>query len=217
MEGRRVNHSAAKRNPLYVLFLCLIAAVFVLLVVVIVLSARLSATQKALDSAKAQIEVLQKSVSQGTQAETPSGSQGSDPDPVAPTPDPDPVPTPDPDPLTPDPTPDPDPEPEPEPTTERVMVGWLDLTGHSEVMVKPNGVYDKYYTYYAAEAVNLRAGPSTNYTRILTIEKGAVVQAAAKENGWSFVQIGSKFGWVKTQYLSTTPPIEATSGNLTTP
>ena len=30
MEGRRVNHSAPKRNPLYVMFLCLVAAVFVL-------------------------------------------------------------------------------------------------------------------------------------------------------------------------------------------
>ena len=29
MEGRRVNHSAPKRNPLYVMFLCLVAAVFV--------------------------------------------------------------------------------------------------------------------------------------------------------------------------------------------
>ena len=36
MEGRRVNHSAPKRNPLYVMFLCLVAAVFVLLIVLIV-------------------------------------------------------------------------------------------------------------------------------------------------------------------------------------
>ena len=41
MEGRRVNHSAPKRNPLYVMFLCLVAAVFVLLIVVIVLGAKL--------------------------------------------------------------------------------------------------------------------------------------------------------------------------------
>lgn len=43
MEGRRVNHSAPKRNPLYVMFLCLVAAVFVLLIVVIVLGAKLGA------------------------------------------------------------------------------------------------------------------------------------------------------------------------------
>ena len=47
MEGRRVNHSAPKRNPLYVMFLCLVAAVFVLLIVVIVLGAKLGAAQKA--------------------------------------------------------------------------------------------------------------------------------------------------------------------------
>lgn len=52
MEGRRVNHSAPKRNPLYVMFLCLVAAVFVLLIVVIVLGAKLGAAQKAAKGAE---------------------------------------------------------------------------------------------------------------------------------------------------------------------
>ena len=62
MEGRRVNHSAPKRNPLYVMFLCLVAAVFVLLIVVIVLGAKLGAAQKAAEGAETQIEELQEQV-----------------------------------------------------------------------------------------------------------------------------------------------------------
>ena len=55
MEGRRVNHSAPKRNPLYVMFLCLVAAVFVL-------GAKLGAAQKAAKGAETQIEELQEQV-----------------------------------------------------------------------------------------------------------------------------------------------------------
>ena len=87
MEGRRVNHSAPKRNPLYVMFLCLVAAVFVLLIVVIVLGAKL-------------------------------------------------------------------------------------------------------------------------------VDRGTKVKAAAKKGNWTFVSVGSKFGWISSDYLSTKPPAEVTSGSL---
>lgn len=208
MEGRRVTHSAPKRNPLYVLFLCLIAAVFVLLVVVIVLSAKLGATQKALDSAKEQIEELQKSTVQIGEAD-PSQSGGQD-EPDAPE-EPDAPVEPD-EPETPD---EPDTPEEPTPDEDnKNLIGWLDLTNHGYLAVKPSSVYDRYYTYYAAEAVNLRSGPSTNYTRLLTIERGAQIQAAAKEGQWSFVLVNGKYGWVKTEFLSTSP-IEVTSGSLT--
>ena len=62
MEGRRVNHSAPKRNPLYVMFLCLVAAVFVLLIVVIVLGAKLGAAQKAAKGDETQIGAQQEQV-----------------------------------------------------------------------------------------------------------------------------------------------------------
>lgn len=206
MDGRRVTHSAPKRNPLYVLFLCLIAAVFVLLVVVIVLSAKLGATQKALDTAKEQIEELQKST-----------VQTGDVDPVLPDEPDDPVePT---DPVEPDVPDEPEDPVEPteptEPGTDNEnKIGWLDLTGHGYLSVKPSTVYDRYYVYYAAEAVNLRSGPSTNYTRLLTIERGAKVEAVAKDGQWSFVLVNDKYGWVKTEFLSTSP-VEVTSGSLT--
>ena len=59
MEGRRVTRRAPQRNPLYVLFLCLVAAVFILLIVTIVLGAKLNSTNKALEAAQQQIEQLQ--------------------------------------------------------------------------------------------------------------------------------------------------------------
>lgn len=203
MEGRRVTHSAPKRNPLYVLFLCLIAAVFVLLVVVIVLSAKLGATQKALDTAKEQIEELQKSTVQIGDVEPTLPDEPDEPsEPDAPT-----------EPDTPDEPNEPDTGSENNESNEN-KIGWLDLSEHRYLSVKPSTVYDRYYTYYAAEAVNLRSGPSTNYTRLLTIERGAKVEAVAKDGQWSFVLVNGKYGWVKTEFLSTSP-IEVTSGSLT--
>lgn len=197
MEGRRVTHSAPKRNPLYVLFLCLIAAVFVLLVVVIVLSAKLGATQKALDTAKEQIEELQKSAVQIGDVDPAEPENPDEPDA----------------PAEPDEPSDPGTGSENNENNEN-KVGWLDLSEHRYLSVKPSTVYDRYYTYYAAEAVNLRSGPSTNYTRLLTIERGAKVEAVAKDGQWSFVLVNGKYGWVKTEFLSTAP-IEVTSGSLT--
>lgn len=206
MEGRRVTHSAPKRNPLYVLFLCLIAAVFVLLVVVIVLSAKLGATQKALDTAKEQIEELQKSAVQIGDVDPAEPENPDEPDAPA---EPDEPSEPD----EPDEPSDPGTGSENNENNEN-KVGWLDLSEHRYLSVKPSTVYDRYYTYYAAEAVNLRSGPSTNYTRLLTIERGAKVEAVAKDGQWSFVLVNGKYGWVKTEFLSTAP-IEVTSGSLT--
>ncbi len=42
-------------------------------------------------------------------------------------------------------------------------VGWLDLTGHSEVTVLPKKVFNEYASYYTTAGVNLRSGPSTSY------------------------------------------------------
>ena len=126
MEGRRVNHSAPKRNPLYVMFLCLVAAVFVL----------------------------------------------------------------------------------------KRNFGLLVLTGHSEVTVLPEKVFSEYASYYTTAGVNLRSGPSTSYGKVQLVDRGTKIKAAAKEGNWTFVSVGSKFGWISSDYLSTKPPVEVTSGSL---
>ncbi len=196
MEGRRVNHRAPRRNPLYVMFLCLVAAVFVLLIVVIVLGAKLGASQKALKTAQAQIEALEE---KGGKTDDDQPGQGDTP---MPDDDPDPV----------EPTEDPDKTDGQDP--KKLTVGWLDLTGHSEVTVLPEKVFSEYAVYYATDGVNLRAGPGTGHNKIQVVARGTKVQAAAKDGDWTFVSVDNKFGWIKSDYLSTKPPAEATSGSL---
>ena len=85
-------------------------------------------------------------------------------------------------------------------------IDWLDLTGHDEVSVKPSTVYDKYYLYYTTGGVNLRSGPGTSYDKVTTVSLGSEVQAAAKQDGWTFVSVDGKFGWINSDFLSTTRP-----------
>ena len=150
MEGRRVNHSAPKRNPLYVMFLCLVAAVFVLLIVVIVLGAKLGAAQKAAKGAETQIEELQEQVKKLEEEKKAAEDAANGPDEKLPGGD----------------TPAVDPNETKEPDTSvsdsKRKVGWLDLTGHSEVTVLPKKVFNEYASYYTTAGVNLRSGPSTS-------------------------------------------------------
>lgn len=198
MEGRRVNHSAPKRNPLYVMFLCLVAAVFVLLIVVIVLGAKLGAAQKAAKGAETQIEELQEQVKK-LEEEKKAANESDEKLPGEDTPAVDPNETKGPDTSVSD---------------SKRKVGWLDLTGHSEVTVLPEKVFNEYASYYTTAGVNLRSGPSTSYGKVQLVDRGTKVKAAAKEGNWTFVSVGSKFGWISSDYLSTKPPVEVTSGSL---
>ena len=198
MEGRRVNHSAPKRNPLYVMFLCLVAAVFVLLIVVIVLGAKLGAAQKAAKGAETQIEELQEQVKKLEEEKKAANA----PDEKLPGED---MPAVDPNETK---------EPDTSVSDSKRKVGWLDLTGHSEVTVLPEKVFNEYASYYTTAGVNLRSGPSTSYGKVQLVDRGTKIKAAAKEGNWTFVSVGSKFGWISSDYLSTKPPVEVTSGSL---
>ncbi len=208
MEGRRVSsHKSKKYNPLFILFLCLVAAVIVLLVVSVVLGLRLNKVNKTLKESEASVKELTQTVSRlgdelekakktGTGAGTPapalpSGSSGSGT------------------------------------TAPASSSSWLDLSGHNEVKVQPTELLDGYTVYYTTAGLNLRSGPGKDYDRITTLDYGDKVQVAARENGWSFIKAGGKFGWVSSDYLSTKEPapetaskpssssrVETTSGNL---
>ena len=56
------------------------------------------------------------------------------------------------------------------------------------------------------EYVNLRSGPGTSYDKVTTVSLGSEVQAAAKQDGWTFVSVDGKFGWINSDFLSTTRP-----------
>lgn len=43
-------------------------------------------------------------------------------------------------------------------------------------------------------------------TRVTTVSLGSEVQAAAKQDGWTFVSVDGKFGWINSDFLSTTRP-----------
>ncbi len=201
MEGRRVSRKNAKYNPLFILFLCLVAAVLILLVVSIVLGLRLGKANKKL---KATEQTVKELTAQVTQLESDlDAAKSRAASPAAP--------------VTPGST---QPALPSSQTTPAKSDDWLDLTGHSEVEVKPKELLDGYATYYTTAGVNLRSGPATSYKRITTIDYGEKVEVAAKEGGWSFAKVGGKFGWISSDYLSTSQPApqtarrtEATSGS----
>ena len=195
MEGRRVSRQNQKYNPLFILFLCLVAAVAVLLIVSIVLGVRLGKANKSLKAAESQIETLEKNVSQleddlaaaRSRTTTPSASAGgSNTQPAV-------------------------------PDNTATGSSWLDLSGHSEVKVAPTNLLDSYATYYTTAGVNLRGGPATSYDRITTVDYGTKVDVAAREGNWSFVRVENRFGWISSDYLSTTQPApQATTGSSST-
>ena len=113
MEGRRVSRRKPRRNPLYVLFMGLLALSLVLLITVVVLGFKLKSARSDLAAAQTKIEQLQKGSSQssdllddsgtGTEGSAGDGSTAGD-------------------------------------TQTNVsggdVIDWLDLTGHDEVAVK---------------------------------------------------------------------------------
>lgn len=188
MEGRRVSRRKPRRNPLYVLFMGLLALSLVLLITVVVLGFKLKSARSDLAAAQTKIEQLRGGSQTGEDGQTVTGEDGS---------------------ITGendvgDPT-------QGDNTTGDNQTGgdtidWLDLTGHDEVSVRPSSVYDKYYIYYTTGGVNLRSGPGTSYDKITTVSLGSEVQAAAKQDGWTFVSVDGKFGWINSDFLSTTRP-----------
>ena len=196
MEGRRVSQRHKKYNPLFILFLCLAAAVLVLLILSIVLGIRLSGANKKAKAAAAQITQLESEISQLQ-------------DDLA---------------VLRDRTPSEQPEEQTEPSVDTpavepaaaVSASWLDLSGHNEFKIKPTKLLDGYTTYYTTAGVNLRAGPATSYDRITTVDYGTKVQVAAREGNWSFVKVGNRFGWLSSDYLSTKEPAPLPAATTTT-
>ena len=187
MEGRRVSRRKPRRNPLYVLFMGLLALSLVLLITVVVLGFKLKSARSDLAAAQTKIEQLRGGQQTGEDGSITGKLAGA----VTHV-------------FVSDPT-------QGDNTTGDNQTGsdtidWLDLTGHDEVSVKPSTVYDKYYIYYTTGGVNLRSGPGTSYDKVTTVSLGSEVQAAAKQDGWTFVSVDGKFGWINSDFLSTTRP-----------
>ena len=198
MEGRRVSRRSQKYNPLFIVFMCMFAAVIIMLILSIVLSVRLGSANKKLKAATEQVTQLEQEVEQLQSDLAAARDRMTDKD-NEPT-------------VSPEDASKPAQAPEEHQDTAAGTdsSSWLDLTGHSEVQVKPGRLLDSYQTYYTTAGVNLRGGPATSYTKITTVDRGEKVQVAARDGNWSFVKFGNRFGWISSDYLSTTQPAQET-------
>lgn len=60
--------------------------------------------------------------------------------------------------------------------------------------------------------LNLREQPDGNSGVITVISKGTEIKKASEENGWAYVKVSDKLGYVSTQYISDTKPEEKPVG-----
>lgn len=228
MDGRRINHTERNTNPLFILFLSLVAAVIILLIVTVVMGAMLGKANKNLNTVEVKVRELEETVEQlevALEAERnkidletePSAEPENDGAASAPQNETEPIPAEAEEPVqqpAQEPVQQPAQEPEKQPETQP-SASWLDLSGHSELAVKPSTLLSGYQKYYTTEGVNVRSGPGTGYKVITKVNRGETVQVAARESGWSFVKYGSKFGWIRSDYLSKTAPAPKTSSTTT--
>ena len=86
------------------------------------------------------------------------------------------------------------------------MTGASALEAHAKTTFVTIGTGGITGVYYTTGGVNLRSGPGTSYDKVTTVSLGSEVQAAAKQDGWTFVSVDGKFGWINSDFLSTTRP-----------
>ena len=77
MEGRRVSRRKPRRNPLYVLFMGLLALSLVLLITVVVLGFKLKSARSDLAAAQTKIEQLRGGSQTGEDGQITNGEDGS--------------------------------------------------------------------------------------------------------------------------------------------
>ena len=77
MEGRRVSRRKPRRNPLYVLFMGLLALSLVLLITVVVLDFKLKSARSDLAAAQTKIEQLRGGSQTGEDGQTVTSEDGS--------------------------------------------------------------------------------------------------------------------------------------------
>ena len=66
------------------------------------------------------------------------------------------------------------------------------------------------YMEVTGNSVNVRTGPSTSYKSIMKLNKGYKVEYISSSGNWSKIMYNGKTGYMSSQYLSTTNPIENT-------
>ena len=62
--------------------------------------------------------------------------------------------------------------------------------------------------YVSASALNVRSNPGTEYPVVDRLERGAAVQVLETADDWSRIERASISGWVASQFLSDTKPVQ---------
>lgn len=84
-----------------------------------------------------------------------------------------------------------------------------------KLRVKPTVAFQN-ELFVTSDSLNVRLGPSTNYSNVATLEKGTSVQTAYKVGNWIYIQSGAIEGFVSNSYISSsvnTPPPTQPSTN----
>jgi len=79
----------------------------------------------------------------------------------------------------------------------------IDLSGNTDLSVKPDKLYDAGVAYTVKVAgLNMRSGPNTTYKIITSVSLDSTVTAYAEDGEWLLVSAdGSTFGWVKSSFV----------------
>ncbi len=71
---------------------------------------------------------------------------------------------------------------------------------------QPSGEYQVFVTSSNGKGVNLRSGPSKAYSSIGFYSVGTEAWMVTRGSTWSYVRIGHRYGYMMTQFLTTTAP-----------
>lgn len=71
---------------------------------------------------------------------------------------------------------------------------------------QPSGQYQVYVTSANGKGVNLRSGPSKTYSGIGFYSVGTEAWMVIRGSTWSYIRIGNRYGYMMTQFLTTTAP-----------
>ena len=71
---------------------------------------------------------------------------------------------------------------------------------------QPGGGYKVYVTSVNGKGVNMRSGPSKSYPSIGFYSVGTEAWMVTAGHTWSYIRVGSRYGYMMSQFLTTTEP-----------
>lgn len=79
-------------------------------------------------------------------------------------------------------------------------------TAQPQPQPQPGTEYEVYVTSRNGKGVNLRSGPSKAYSSIGFYSVGTQAWMVTRGNTWSYIRVGSRYGYMMTEFLTTSHP-----------